>query len=112
MGDERREDPRASIDLWVEELHEQSTSFRHTGDISVGGVHLDRGFPKPIGTRVKLRFNLPGEIDTIEVAAEVVGAKVGDDEMKTRLRFIDLDEQDKTRLAAFIDKVRRNQGVS
>lgn len=52
---ERRGAERVPLEIWVEEVHGPETLYRQTGNLSLGGVQLERGFPKPIGTRVRLR---------------------------------------------------------
>jgi len=105
-GEDRRGHERVSVEIWLEEQLGEEVLFRRSGNISAGGVQLDQGFPKPVGTRVRLSFALPGEVRTIKVTAEVVGAKVSDDQMNTHLRFVDISDEDLKRLEAFTARVR------
>jgi hypothetical protein len=103
---DRRGHERVSVEIWLEEQLGEEVLFRRSGNISAGGVQLDQGFPKPVGTRVRLSFALPGESRTIKVTAEVVGAKVSGDQMNTHLQFVDISDEDKRRLEEFTARVR------
>ena len=105
-GEDRRGHERVSVEIWLEEQLGEEVLFRRSGNISAGGVQLDQGFPKPVGTKVRLSFTLPGESRTIKVTAEVVGAKVSEDQMNTHLQFIEISDDDKKRLEAFTARVR------
>lgn len=100
---DRRLDDRVNIDLWLEHAHGDETSYRHVGDLSAGGVRLDQGFSYPVGTRVRLRFNLPNDPDVIEVSAEVMSITPEQDRHNTSLRFLDLKGEDHIRISSFID---------
>src|SRR5215471_17646306 len=69
---DRRTSARLPIEMWVEELTDGSQVFRRAGNLSRGGLHLDHTIPIPVGTRVRLRFTLPGDNDPILVTAEIV----------------------------------------
>lgn len=100
---ERRLDERANLDLWIEQEAGQEVSYRHVGDLSAGGVRLDHGFSYPVGSRVKLRFNLPDDPKQIEVSADVVAVSPEESRHYTSLRFIDLNGEDHIRITNFIE---------
>lgn len=103
---ERRLDERISLDLWIEQEAGPEVSYRHVGDLSAGGVRLDHGFSYPVGSRVKLRFALPGDARQIEVAADVVAVSPEESRHYTSLRFVDLAGEDHVRITKFIEKGR------
>ncbi len=103
---ERRGHERVSVEIWLEEQLGEEILFRRSGNISAGGVQLDRGFPKPVGTQVRLSFSLPGDSRLIEVTAEVVGSEVSGDQMNTHLQFVDISDADTQRLERFTARVR------
>ena len=103
---DRRLDDRVNIDLWIEHAHGDETSYRHVGDISAGGVRLDQGFSYPVGTKVRLRFNLPDDPKVIDVHADVVSITPEHDRHYTSLRFVDLRGEDHIRISSFIDSGR------
>jgi len=99
LGD-RRATARAPLDLWVEEEKGDELYFRRTGNISTGGIYFEQAVPHPLGTRVKVRFALPGSPDIVEVNAEIVNA-LGD-EMGMGMEFLDLDDSCKRKIATFV----------
>jgi c-di-GMP-binding flagellar brake protein YcgR len=100
---ERRVDERIGLDLWIEQQAGPEMSYRHVGDLSAGGVRLDHGFSYPVGSRVKLRFALPGDPRQIEVAADVVAVSPEESRHHTSLRFVDLKGEDHIRITRFIE---------
>jgi hypothetical protein len=107
---DRRAAPRVPVEIWVEEQHGMETLFRQAGDLSKGGVLLEKGFPKPVGTRVKLRFQLPGGGTPVEVLGEVVTAVVNDAEMSTRIKFLDLAPADAARIEGELGRIQTRRG--
>jgi uncharacterized protein (TIGR02266 family) len=101
---ERRRFARAPIDLWVEEERGNELYFRRTGNVSLGGVYFEQSIPHPLGTRVKLRFSLPGESDPIEAFGEIVNTPGVKDGLGMGLSFLQIEPPARARLAAFIDK--------
>jgi len=87
--DERRAHRRLPVELWVDQELGDVTYFQRSGNLSVGGMYLLGTPPESVGTRVNLRFTLPGEQAPVTVAAEVVGGDVDPDHMGMRLRFVD-----------------------
>jgi len=69
---ERRASARQPTEMWVEELMEGSQVFRRAGNLSRGGMYLDQTIPIPVGTRVRLRFTLPGDDVPVVVVGEIV----------------------------------------
>jgi uncharacterized protein (TIGR02266 family) len=88
---ERRQVPRVPVQIWVEEATERELYFQRSANLSEGGIYLENTIPHPIGTRVTLKFALPGSKDQMKVQAEVVGAVAGEDEMGMGLKFLDLE---------------------
>lgn len=99
---ERRSLRRISVELWVRQEVEREICLCRAADLSVGGMQFDYGLPHPIGTQVKLRFSLPDVAQPIEVNAEVIGASWTDRTPTTNLRFIDLRDEDRRHLRAFL----------
>lgn len=100
--DERRNNQRIYIEIWIEEGTETGVVYRRAGNLSVGGVLLDHGFPTPVGQQVALRFTLPGDSETIRVKAEVISAEAEGRRLVNRLRFIDLTDAHCQRINNFI----------
>lgn len=103
-GDRRRA-ARAPLDLWVEEERGNELYFRRTGNVSKYGVYFEQTIPHALGTRVKLRFSLPGETDVIEAFGEIVNTPDVKDGLGMGLEFIEIDPSQQKKLEAFIRRV-------
>lgn len=104
MTAERRHGTRVPVQIWVEEATDRELYFQRSANISAGGIYLENTIPHPVGTRVTLRFLLPGDKDRLEVRAEVVGAIAGEEEMGMGLKFVDLGEREATRIRRYVDR--------
>jgi uncharacterized protein (TIGR02266 family) len=101
---DRRGSTRVPLDLWVEEEKGDELYFRRTGNLSQGGVYFEQTIPHTLGTRVKLRFALPGESHVIEAMGEIVNTPGEKDGLGMGLKFVDLTDEDRTRLDTFIER--------
>lgn len=97
---DRRESPRVTIELWVEESLEKELYFQRASNLSAGGLFLDGTLPHPPGTVVRLRFSLPGDPVPIETAGEIVNVPGG---RGMGLHFVDLADADRARILRFIE---------
>src|SRR5262245_26683022 len=102
---ERRQGPRVPVQIWVEEATERELYFQRSANLSAGGIYLENTIPHPLGTRVTLRFNIPGDAEKVEVHAEVVGAVAGDEEFGMGLKFLDLTDTHAERIRQYIARV-------
>lgn len=102
MTSERRQGSRVPVQIWVEEATDRELYFQRSANLSVGGIYLENTIPHPVGTRVTLRFNLPGDAQKLEVKAEVVGAIAGEEEMGMGLKFLDLPAGEAERIRQYI----------
>lgn len=101
--EERRSLARIPVDIWTEQRKGGETVFRQLGNISAGGVYLEHGFSHPEGTRVSLRFELPGADAPVEVDAEVVRAVWEQGRpAATSLRFCELADDDRERIYTYL----------
>jgi uncharacterized protein (TIGR02266 family) len=99
---DRRQSARAPLDLWVEEEQGNELYFRRTGNVSAGGLFLEHTIPHALGTRVRLRFSLPGETELIEASADVVSTPNASDGLGMGLQFVHVSEQARARLEQFL----------
>ena len=106
MTSERRQGNRVAVQIWVEEKTDHELYFQRSANLSAGGIYLENTIPHPVGTRVTLRFSLPGDGQKLEVAAEVVGAVAGEEEMGMGLKFLDLGAGDAERIRKYIERTR------
>jgi uncharacterized protein (TIGR02266 family) len=100
---DRRTEARLPLDLWVEEEKGNELYFRRTGNLSLGGVWFEQTIPHALGTRVRLRFSLPGVQSPIETLAEIVNTPPTKEALGMGLRFVDLSEAARATLQSFLD---------
>lgn len=102
--DDKRAQRRIPVEIWMEVEGEGELYFQRASNLSVGGAFFTQTFPLPIGTKVQLRFSLPGEENQdenpIDCRAEIVSTK----ELGMGVRFADLKPEDLQRIEALIDK--------
>jgi uncharacterized protein (TIGR02266 family) len=99
---ERRHGQRVPVQIWVEEATDRELYFQRSANLSEGGIYLENTIPHPVGTRVTLRFALPGDKEKVQVRAEVVGAIAGEDEMGMGLKFLDLEREHAQKIRQYI----------
>ena len=100
---DRRMDPRIPVQLWIHQENGDEVLLRQTADISAGGVHLAQGLPPQVGTRVRIRFSIPGDDQEFSAIAEVAAAGWSEEEgPRTNLRFVDVPDKDHERLNRLI----------
>jgi uncharacterized protein (TIGR02266 family) len=88
----------------VEEERGNELYFRRTGNVSTGGVYFEQTIPHSLGTRVKLRFSLPGDPDVIEAFGEIVNTPNVKDGLGMGLRFLEISPEHQKRLDSFIQE--------
>ena len=98
---ERRESQRLPVQVWVEERSEDATYFHRTANLSSGGLFVEGTLPHAPGTRVHLRFALPGNDRPVEVMGEIVQPPKGQ-ETGMAVRFVDLPDAERDRIDAFV----------
>ncbi|HEY4221376.1 MAG TPA: PilZ domain-containing protein, partial [Myxococcota bacterium] len=92
------------LDLWVEEEKGNELYFRRTGNVSIGGIYFEQTIPHALGTKVKLRFSLPGSGNVIEAAGEIVNTPQVKDGLGMGLRFTEVAPDVVTALQRFLDE--------
>ncbi len=80
-GDDRRESERVGVELLVRDAALGGSFEPYQGNIALGGVWFD-AFHPPVGSRVEIRFLVPGGRDEVRAVGEVLrisreGAKFG-----------------------------------
>ena len=100
---ERRSNRRIPVEMWVEEVRGRDYYFQRSGNLSVGGMYLDKSIPHPRGTTVQLKFTLPDETEPICVDGEIVGEpeveRLG---MHVRFTNLEADSLVHERVIAFV----------
>jgi type IV pilus assembly protein PilZ len=68
---DRRRGERILVDLKVEFQTDEMYLYTFIADLSTMGMFILSGNPYPTGTRLRLRFELPGEATPLEAEGEV-----------------------------------------
>jgi len=87
--------------MWVEEQADNASYFQHSGNVSSGGLFLENSVPHPVGTRMRIRFTLPGESGEISTAAEIVKIEIAP-VLGMHLKFIDISADAQARIERYI----------
>lgn len=98
---ERRRAVRVSVVIPIEVRDAHGFSLHSCSDLSVGGVYFDRAIPHPVGSRVELSFNLPGDERAVRCRGEVVNVP-DTHQYGMGVRFVDLTAADEAMLMEFI----------
>lgn len=97
------------VEMWVEEAStdasEDASYFQRSANLSRGGLYLEHGVPRAPGTRVKIRFTLPGDDAPVETAALIV--KVDAAEFGTHLKFEGIAEVEVARINRYIARAQK-----
>lgn len=113
MGDElpgapgaavdRRQSLRVPVEMWVEEVADDHRVFRRAGNLSAGGLHLDKTIPIAIGTHINLRFTLPDDAEPVLVEGDVVSIDQ-EQELGMGVKFRKLSPGAAARIAHYLNR--------
>jgi hypothetical protein len=101
---DRRKGPRIPVSIWVEETKGEDLYFHRAGNLSIGGVFFERTIPHPIGTQVRLKFELPGDKGVIETLGEVVSTPTDPSGLGAGIKFLELDAVEERLIKEYIDQ--------
>ena len=100
---ERRRDKRVPVDMWIEAEEGEDLYLQRAANLSVGGAFFAQTVPTNVGTRVSLRFTLPGDTAEIACTGEIISnAEKG---LGMGVRFLDLKEDDRARIEKLIERI-------
>ena len=77
---ERRRSERAQLIVRVDYSTVDELFAEFTSDINDGGLFIETENPQPAGTEVSMRFNLPGQLQTVATTGRVVRVSEGGSE--------------------------------
>jgi uncharacterized protein (TIGR02266 family) len=100
--DDRRDSQRVPIRLMVREAALGGSFDEHVGNLSLGGVYFAEGHP-PFGTRVELRFVLPGGGGEIRAAGEILEVSRERTGFGAHVRFEGLPLEAELAIARFLE---------
>ena len=96
------------VDIEVDYKSADNFLFAYITDISAMGIFVQTRGPEPIGTRLNLRFMVPGQAQPFELEGEVIWVnpyRPGDRENLNPgmgVRFVDLTQADRERLTELV----------
>ncbi len=99
--DDRRESQRIPIDLLVRDAALGGSFEPYRGNLALGGVWFD-AFHPPVGSRVEIRFLVPGTKDEVRAVGEVLrisrdGARFG-----AHVKFVEIPLEAELSIARFL----------
>jgi hypothetical protein len=102
-GDDRRDSHRVPIQLLVRDAALGGSFEPYQGNLALGGVWFD-AFHPPAGSRVELRFILPGARSEVRAVGEVLrvsreGARFG-----AHVKFVDIPLDAELAIARFLQE--------
>ena len=98
---DRRDSMRVPIQLLVRDAGLGGSFEPYIGNLGIGGVYFEALHP-PVGSRIELRFLIPGAREEIRVAGEVLrvtreGARFG-----AHVRFVEIPLDAELAIARFL----------
>lgn len=100
---DKRKQERVPVDLWIEAELDGELYFQRASNISVGGAFFAQTIPLPLGTRVALKFEIPGDPVEVRCNGEIVTAK----DLGMGVSFLDLKAGDRARIEILMMKAQR-----
>ncbi len=101
--DDRRESQRVDVDLLVRDAALGGSFEPYHGNLALGGVWFD-AFHPPVGSRVEIRFLVPGTKDEVRAVGEVLrisrdGARFG-----AHVKFVEIPLEAELAIARFLQE--------
>jgi len=102
-GSDRRDSCRVPIRLMVRDAALGGSFDERAGNLSLGGVFFTEGHP-PFGTRVEIRFMLPGQREEVRAAGEILRVSREGKGFGAHVRFQDLPLEAELAIARFLEE--------
>ena len=98
---DRRDSVRVRLPLLVREVELGGSFEERQGNLRLGGAFFEALHP-PVGSRLEVRFLLPGRQQEIRTQAEVLRVTREGERFGAHLRFVDLPLEDELAIARFL----------
>ncbi len=102
-GDERRDSDRVPIRLLVRDAALGGSFEPYEGNLALGGVWFD-AFHPPVGSRVELRFLVPGSPGEIQAVGEVLRISREGDRFGAHVKFVEIPLEAELAIARFLQQ--------
>lgn len=105
---ERRRFGRSDLLVRVEYSTIDEIFSEFTRDINEGGLFIETEKPRPTGTEVAMRFNLPGNNAPLQTIGRVVWVRSASDQIPAGMgiEFDELSSEDRDRIDSMIRSLR------
>ena len=100
---DRRDSMRVPIQLLVRDAALGGSFEPFTGNLGIGGVYFEAPHP-PIGSRVELRFLVPGAREEIRVAGEVLRVSREGPRFGAHVKFVEIGLDAELAIARFLQQ--------
>jgi uncharacterized protein (TIGR02266 family) len=107
---ERRRFGRSDLLVRVEYSTIDEIFSEFTRDINEGGLFIETEKPRPTGTEVAMRFNLPGNEEPLQTIGRVVWVRSASDQVPAGMgiEFDELSSEDRDRINSMIRSLRNS----
>jgi hypothetical protein len=106
VEEDRRDSLRVPIRLLVRDSALGGSFEERSGNLSLGGVYFTEGHP-PFGTRVELRFLVPGARGEIRCEGEILRVTRASGGFGAHVRFHDLPLETELAIARYLESAQR-----
>ena len=100
---DRRDSLRVRIPLLVRDAALGGSFEPYEGNLGIGGVYFE-AFHPPVGSRVELRFLIPGSREEIRVAGEVLRVSREGPRFGAHVRFVEIPLDAELAIARFLQR--------
>ena len=113
-GAERRRFHRTDLLVRIEYSTVDEIFSEFTRDINEGGLFIETEKPRPTGTEVAMRFNLPGSAEPVQTIGRVMWVRSASDDTPSGMgiEFDDLTSEERKRINSMIRSLRNGPSAS
>jgi len=101
--DDRRESRRVPIELLVRDAAVGGSYETHTGNLALGGIFFD-AFHPPAGSKIEVRFLVPGGKEEIRAVGEVLRISREGERFGAHVRFVEIPLEAELAIARFLQE--------
>ncbi len=102
-GADRRDSHRVPIQLLVRDAALGGSFEPFRGNLGIGGVYFDALHP-PVGSRVELRFLVPGASEEVRAVGEVLRVSREGDRFGAHVKFVEIPLEAELAIARFLQE--------
>lgn len=103
--DDRRESQRVALELLVRDAALGGSFEPYRGNLALGGVWFD-AFHPPVGSRVEIRFLVPGGREEVRAVGEVLRISRDGPRFGAHVKFVEIPLEAELAIARFLQERR------